>query len=864
MRRVLSFCGALCLIAAHGVVGKPMTVKVDMGQAHVWSQQTSEWTTVTDSAALALGDSVSVDHGSNDATVLVGREVKLLFNGMGKIALNGTEQGITVGLVKGQVLLQRTKPYELNFFNVIAGECVFIPVGTAAAVKFTKAGEPSVAVLRGKMRAEAPGAMAVVVERGNFCTYTAAKSFKQGALPPQAITALQKQYGVDLETTGDAVEVAAADTTAPGSDEAEESTEEQQAGDTTAMEVEEEVVGESPEEETETVTASADEPAIASPASEEPVIEQESAQEESEETDQTDKKPAKEEKKSTSRDGQAKVASAPPPGPAKEKAKQEEEPKEEPKEKGGEGGEGGKPSYELSAGAVTVDGEQWTRVAFGIDVPIWRFGLFFDIELFIDADGQFSNKGWDFDREDWAKSLARKIRYVRFNHENDPLFVKFGGLESVTLGYGFVVDRFTNMLDYPDEKLLGLQFYLNDISPVGITLQTMVADFLDFRERGSRDLRGGVVAGRLAVRPLKMTEIPILSKVSIGGLYASDLDQYAEGRKWESEFVEGFDKDGDKVVDYDRFTENISGSNAAMDSILESADDLVRYGALDTHYVNPEIEMADTTQNRFSVLGFDVGIPIISTKLVGLDVYGQMGISIDDESNDPHDTVDATGSWGIGAPGVQLRAGPLLARLEYRRTQGYFEPGYFGPYYFEERLTRHPVVPKEALLDSATLNGLFGTLGFDIAGFVNVTGTYQRMVGQDPVTEVWIAAIDTVSYTIEPLDQRFEATAGVGQKLLERIPKITKAEAFFYKTQMQQTIMKYDPNTGLPAVDASGEPYFDKFFERSPNTYWGYRLGAEVLPGSMIMWETRYGWAFDNNWKLVEDNNVSISAGIMF
>ena len=58
--------------------------------------------------------------------------------------------------------------------------------------------------------------------------------------------------------------------------------------------------------------------------------------------------------------------------------------------------------------------------------------------------------------------------------------------------------------------------------------------------------------------------------------------------------------------------------------------------------------------------------------------------------------------------------------------------------------------------------------------------------------------------------------------------------------------------------------YYDAFFEKSPNTFWGYRLGAEVVPGAMILWETRYGWAFDANGNLVEDNNVLISAGISF
>ena len=139
-------------------------------------------------------------------------------------------------------------------------------------------------------------------------------------------------------------------------------------------------------------------------------------------------------------------------------------------------------------------------------MPIWKFGVFFDVELFIDDQGKISDKGWNF-KDEPLDAITRKIRYIRFGKEEDPLFIKFGGLSSVTLGYGFLVDRFTNMLHYPDQKLLGLQFNLNDIGPIGITLQTLVADFKDFKDDG------GVVAARLAFAPLKMSEIPIIKGI---------------------------------------------------------------------------------------------------------------------------------------------------------------------------------------------------------------------------------------------------------------------------------------------------------------------------------------------------------------
>jgi hypothetical protein len=34
------------------------------------------------------------------------------------------------------------------------------------------------------------------------------------------------------------------------------------------------------------------------------------------------------------------------------------------------------PKWEISAGSVTVGDEQWVRLGLGVDVPIWKFGIF--------------------------------------------------------------------------------------------------------------------------------------------------------------------------------------------------------------------------------------------------------------------------------------------------------------------------------------------------------------------------------------------------------------------------------------------------------------------------------------------------------
>ncbi len=462
------------------------------------------------------------------------------------------------------------------------------------------------------------------------------------------------------------------------------------------------------------------------------------------------------------------------------------------------------PSWEIGAGVVTVNNEQWTRLAVGVDVPIWKFGVFFDLELFIDADGKFSNKGWNF-KDEPLEAITRKIRYIRFGHEDDPLFIKFGGLSSVTFGYGLVMDRFTNMLHYPDQKLLGLQFYLNDISPIGISLQTVLADFKELNDDG------GLAGVRLAIKPFKPSNAPILSGISFGGTYVRDFNQYAPARKWKV-------REPNSVRLYDYLLSIDIAEHEALDTVMsfglgDPREDIVKY--LDELRAKEE-------EDAYGLIGGDVGIPIISTKLLGLDLYGQAAIRDDGKHG-----------WGIGAPGVAVKAGPIWANVEYRRSQGRFDFNHFNTYYLDERLTRDPLAfTKEDLLSSNTLNGIYGKLGGNIAGILILDGSYQYLIAKEKEGEK------------RDKDQRFEAVAAAGEILTEKIPKLNRAEFYYNKTNIGN-------------LD-------DKFFDKTEYMYYGYRVGFEITSGATLIWDSRYGFKRDNKGDLKSNNFISVQTAICF
>ena len=788
LKAFMAIAGILALIQTGWTAS--YSVKADTGVVLLWQSKAGYWAAVKDSAAVGLTDSLFVDD-KYAATLKSTQGLSLMLRGESRICLTGNDSAVTVHFDQGQLFLKKDETAQPKSITIAAQGCLFTPVGTAAAIKLTKAGEPTVAVVRGKVLVESPKGQTVVVEAGTFGTYSpTTAAFKQGKIPPEALAGLEKWSGVSLEQPVVTSQTAASDSSKSHKDGAQTASAPEVGAVTSAPLAQTSPATPSATHEAQSVNNAASvQPAAVSQGS--PAVESEKAKNE----------------------------------PAEGKKEAPE------KERSGAGATA--VTWEVSAFSVTVNREQWTRLAISPDIPIWKFGLGLDIECFLDEKGNFSQKAWEFGDSTWYTSLIRKIKYIRFGHENDPFFAKVGGLSSVTLGYGFIVDRFSNMLHYPDQKLLGVQVYLNNIGPLGVTLQTMTPDVMEFKDNG------GIAAARLALCPLKPMNLPLLSGLSVGATYATDLNQFAPARSW-SYPGKIWDKNGNGKVDWDwayQHEDSASVKRNQTSGIVDSAS---------THYAKLDTGYRDTVQ-QYALLGGDIGIPLIKNVMLSLDIYGQVGVVADSNMFKSKRT-----GWGFGAPGVRLSLGPLVAQAEYRHVSGRFIPGYFDPYYMDERLQRYPQpMSRSQWLDSlkrgaADLDGVFGELSMNFFNVIDVGGSYQYMAGSN-----------------DALDQRFEARGSIGEAILKRLPKITKLETYFFKTAINRTVVVYYPS-GAVYRPKGGQPVYDDFFEQTPTLFWGYRVGFEIAKGASLIWDTRYGYEWDQNYRLVSNNNMCIGTVITF
>jgi len=475
--------------------------------------------------------------------------------------------------------------------------------------------------------------------------------------------------------------------------------------------------------------------------------------------------------------------------------------------------ESASPNRTISIGSTTVDGKQWQRIAFRPEIPFGNFAVALDFELFVTSEGNVSSRGWKFGNgTEFANSVYRKIYYVRYGTEGDPLYARIGALDDVTLGYGFVMNGYRNTLDYPGTKNLGMNFEVRRAS--GLVIEGMMNNFLDIST-------GGPVVGVRVGRRLT-------DRLEVGGSLVVDFDQYGGLA----------DSDGDGVPDaIDRFPNNSAYSaDTDRDGIPDELDrDADGDGRIDIDFGGVQLTQAqrdsiddimtragqepflwdiDGTRrqqlfnkntvgaDRYGVLGFDVGYHLIEEEYLGLTLYGQFATSIDDDDGNR-----AVG-YGFGAPGFALAMGPLRGRIEYRHIRNEFLPEYFDNLYDHKRAVADfasgTVITKDSMLDSLSgqmLNGVFAEASMSVGGFARVYGNYQYLHGTKSM-------------------QQLAANAGLDSELLKYVPKLSRVEGFYSKT-----------NIGM---------YDEGFFAPSVDTFYGYNVGFELGGGVEIIWSTRW------------------------
>ena len=457
----------------------------------------------------------------------------------------------------------------------------------------------------------------------------------------------------------------------------------------------------------------------------------------------------------------------------------------------------------LGIGSATIEGTLYNQLALRPEINIAGIGIGLDLVVYMDNEGNVREDEWDLKND--PDIIYDKILYIRFGEKTSSFWVKYGSIENMTLGQGGLMKGYSNMMEFPTVRRVGINTGFN-IGPVGGEI--FLSNIKDFS-------RGGTIMGLRA-----QYKVSDALPLTIGINYISDANMFSSLK----------DKDGDSFPDiFDDFPTDSSLWNdtdgdgwpdpghgmGVSDSLIDidaDGDNLV--DTIDDSIIL-KARPFSINDNKASVSAwsFDISYPVLSSDMLSLSVYTEFNTLIFPEvatTNDNSDTLfyrPKRSGTGLTVPGVRSTLfGLLNISLEYRSVKGSYVPQFFDQAYDLNRVvsisqgTETIIRTKDMSIfsdydDSWSSNGLFGSANMNLFNLVNFSASYASM------------ATDTVEYN------SFNSVLTLNT---DNIPKLSMATAYYRRNNDK------DP--------------FD-FKNPSENTVMGYRVGYEMSKGVSLIWE---------------------------
>ena len=474
-------------------------------------------------------------------------------------------------------------------------------------------------------------------------------------------------------------------------------------------------------------------------------------------------------------------------------------------------------SMDAGFGAVTIDGQLYNQIALRPDISVGKLGVGLDVVIYMDQDGNIREEEWN----DY-KDIIDKVMYVRWGEQGDPLYIRVGTLDNVVLGYGLLMNGYSNMMEYPSVRKTGHHI---GVKFGNFGIENVVANYKEFSFSGE--------STGLGIMGLRGTFS--LGKLTFGSTLIMDNNQYL-GLK---------DEDGDYIPDLvDDFPNDAEFSiDSDGDGRPDNSDDewdIDGDGKTDNYTPDPtrnwddvitrKPDPFDISENPSTVGGVsvDIAFPILNMDKLKLILFAEAGQyfgTADSMYYDDNGTVKQKKvEYGMGATAPGLRAqifNFLTASVEFRITPtGNFVYGLFDRNYDLERVgfVNYPgmgLTPRtryEKLYDNSSMMGVFGSIGADILGLVNLQAGYQHMTSDE--SEV----------------KGIQGVIGIAPNL---IPKVEAANAYILRMNVD-----------------------DPFDIVSEGTLLGYKVTIGLGGGATLTWDFRQSY-IDLNGDSIIDTDPS-------
>ncbi|RPH93028.1 hypothetical protein EHM69_11385 [candidate division KSB1 bacterium] len=358
------------------------------------------------------------------------------------------------------------------------------------------------------------------------------------------------------------------------------------------------------------------------------------------------------------------------------------------------GSTGGGVRWNGTLGMVIINGKVYQQFGLRPDIPFGKFGIGLDLTFRFDPDGNFKDDEWND-----ARDYLEKLYYFRYGLPGDPLYVRVGALDHVTLGYGIIMRRYANTIQYPEIKRIGVY---TEGSAGRVGWQGMLNNIGELDEPG-------LMAGRLSYDTG-------LKGLTVGATFAHDGNQFAG--------LVDDDNDGipnrlDLFFDRNDFTLQRQLLDAFRNdpALLEY---MISNGFLPD--IRDSLHSYKDMKESVTIFGADIGIPVWRGRPISIWTYAQAAKIADY-------------GWGWAFPGLRTVIGPVEIGWEYRQYEKQFRGEFFNFAYEIERaqlLHDTVFVTKEKTLENlGRARGWYADAMVSAGNFGYAFAWYQDMRGEN-------------------------------------------------------------------------------------------------------------------------------------
>ncbi len=198
---------------------------------------------------------------------------------------------------------------------------------------------------------------------------------------------------------------------------------------------------------------------------------------------------------------------------------------------------GGSGSFTGGFTYTEIDGDGYVGLVLSPEFKIGKVGVGLNVPILYGLDSKSVRTEIFKD----GAGVARLFSYIRYGvQKKDPVYVKVGQLRNTMIGFGGLINNYTNTTSYEKRKV-GLHYDLNFKGLAGI--EGLYSDF----DPASRNL----LAIRPYVRPLAATTIPVAKTLEFGAVFVSDKDQTAIPTSDSTSTSYAFTADGISALGFD-------------------------------------------------------------------------------------------------------------------------------------------------------------------------------------------------------------------------------------------------------------------------------------------------------------------------